>query len=210
MAKAWAASRARLTCPGVARCVAVHAIGLSRQSAGFWARLRLQQVLVSALVVPLETTCGRQILSHTPATDHDSPDARLRPGPPALRRLSPHRRRAPRRPSRHRQTWLKKLSLPADQRKALLKSLTTETIAGPYATTHTRRGQARRQDDHAGGGDLRARRPWPMYDKRSCTRSSSRRRPRADREAAATARAAQRRACAHGHPRSSSAGSFEP
>ena len=57
MAKAWAASRERSLdgCPGVAKGMSTASdayVDFPRQSAGFWARLRLQQVLVSALVVP--------------------------------------------------------------------------------------------------------------------------------------------------------------
>ena len=52
-----AASRERSFdgCPGVAKGMSTASdayVDFPRQSAGFWARLRLQQVLVSALVVP--------------------------------------------------------------------------------------------------------------------------------------------------------------
>ena len=66
----------------------------------------------------------------------------------------------------------KKLSLPADQRKALLRSLTTETIRhGRITTTHTRAKEAQKQVDKmitlAKRGDLHARRQAMsyMYDK---------------------------------------------
>lgn len=66
----------------------------------------------------------------------------------------------------------KKLSLPADQRKALLRSLTTETIRhGRISTTRARAKEVRKHVDHmiqlAKRGDLHARRQalaW-MYDK---------------------------------------------
>jgi large subunit ribosomal protein L17 len=66
----------------------------------------------------------------------------------------------------------KKLSLPTDQRKALLRSLTTETIRhGRITTTHTRAKEAQKQVDKmitlAKRGDLHARRQAMsyMYDK---------------------------------------------
>ena len=66
----------------------------------------------------------------------------------------------------------KQLSLPADQRKALLRSLTTETIRhGRITTTHTRAKEVQKHVDKmitlGKRGDLHARRQamaW-MYDK---------------------------------------------
>ena len=72
----------------------------------------------------------------------------------------------------HGKRGFKKLSLPADQRKALLRSLTTETIRhGRITTTHTRAKEVQKHVDKmitlGKRGDLHARRQamaW-MYDK---------------------------------------------
>jgi len=63
---------------------------------------------------------------------------------------------------RHRKK-LPKLGLPADQRKALLRALTTETIRhGRIKTTHARAKAVRKHVDHmitlAKGGTLHQRR----------------------------------------------------
>ena len=63
----------------------------------------------------------------------------------------------------HGKRGFKKLSLPADQRKALLRSLTTETIRhGRITTTHTRAKEVQKHVDKmitlGKRGDLHARR----------------------------------------------------
>jgi large subunit ribosomal protein L17 len=72
----------------------------------------------------------------------------------------------------HRKSGFKKLSLPADQRKALLRALTTEVIRhGRIKTTLVRAKAVRKHIDHmielGKRGDLHARRQalgW-IYDK---------------------------------------------
>ena len=63
----------------------------------------------------------------------------------------------------HGKSGFKKLALPADQRKALLRSLTTECIRhGRITTTHVRAKEASKHVDHmiqlSKRGDLHARR----------------------------------------------------